>query len=214
MLVDLGLRRVGARRDVSPSVLERLDRIDGWYLGDGWYEDGAGGACDWYAAWAFHTYGLLYAASGLGDPVRAAVFRERASEFAGQLVHWFAADGAALPFGRSLTYRFAQAAFWGALALADVEALRWGQLKGLYLRSLRHWTSLPVWERDGVLSVGYGYDNRRVAERYIAAASPYWAFKAFLPLAAPADHPFWTAEEEPSSLPAGRAVSYRNGVQP
>src|SRR5262249_49139797 len=41
-----------------------------------------------------------------------------------------------------------------------------------------------------------------VGERYIAAASPYWAFKAFLPLAAPADHPFWTAEEEPLSVTA------------
>ena len=48
-----------------------------------------------------------------------------------------------------------------------------------------------------MLSIGYAYDNRRLAEGYNSAGSPYWAMKAFLGLAAPADHPFWTADEEP-----------------
>jgi hypothetical protein len=46
-----------------------------------------------------------------------------------------------------------------------------------------------------VLSVGYGYPNLFMSESYNSAGSPYWALKAFLPLALPADHPFWTAEE-------------------
>ena len=49
-----------------------------------------------------------------------------------------------------------------------------------------------------MLSVGYGYPNLFVSEGYNSAGSPYWAMKAFLPLALPAEHPFWTAEEEPS----------------
>lgn len=37
---------------------------------------------------------------------------------------------------------------------------------------------------------------------YNSAQSPYWALKAFLPLALPASHPFWTSKEEayPTSL--------------
>jgi hypothetical protein len=46
--------------------------------------------------------------------------------------------------------------------------------------------------------VGYGYPNLLMSESYNSAGSPYWAFKAFLPLALPDTHPFWMAEEEPA----------------
>ena len=46
-----------------------------------------------------------------------------------------------------------------------------------------------------MLSIGYGYPNLFMCESYNSAGSPYWALKAFLPLALPEDHPFWTAEE-------------------
>jgi hypothetical protein len=42
-----------------------------------------------------------------------------------------------------------------------------------------------------------------MSENYNSAGSPYWAFKAFLPLALPETHPFWTAEEKsPENEPA------------
>jgi hypothetical protein len=37
-----------------------------------------------------------------------------------------------------------------------------------------------------------------MSESYNSAGSPYWAFKAFLPLALPESHPFWAAEELPA----------------
>jgi hypothetical protein len=36
-----------------------------------------------------------------------------------------------------------------------------------------------------------------MSENYNSAGSPYWAFKAFLPLGVGEDHPFWTSAEEP-----------------
>jgi hypothetical protein len=35
-----------------------------------------------------------------------------------------------------------------------------------------------------------------MSESYNSAGSPYWAFKAFLPLAIAEDHPFWTVDEK------------------
>ncbi len=204
VLVDLGLARVGVGFD-GRAHDEALDGLDTLYQRDGWYRDGVEGNYDWYGAFAFHTYGLIYAASGLGRPDRAERFTQRAERFAVDLQHWFGPDGAGLAFGRSMTYRFAQAAFWGALALADVEALPWGQVKGLYLRNLRHWSNRPITDRDGVLSIGYGYGNPRLAEGYSSPGSPYWAMKAFLALAVAPDHPFWQAEEQ-SQPPAVGAV--------
>ena len=99
---------------------------------------------------AFHTYGLVLAASGLGDRDAAARYVERARAFAPDFQHWFAPDGGAFPFGRSLTYRLAQGSFWGALALADVDALDWPTVRGLALRHLRWWSERPISDRDGV----------------------------------------------------------------
>lgn len=195
VLIDLGLRAIGARGGA-----DRFSEIDSYYLGDGWYRDGVHGQLDHYIGFAFHFYGLLYAALAPGDAARAGQFRDRARAFAAQFVHWFAGDGAALPFGRSLTYRFACAGFLGACAFAGLEALPWGVMKGLYLRHLRWWRQWPITRRDGILTIGYGYPNQLIAENYNSAASPYWAFKAFLPLALPDDHPFWTADER--DLPA------------
>jgi hypothetical protein len=196
VLVDLGLARVGA--DFDPDAhATALAQIDDLYEGDGWYVDGPRGGFDWYGAMTFHTYGLIYAASGLGDEAKADRFRMRARAAAPHLERWFAADGSSLPYGRSMTYRFAHGAFWAALALADEEAIGWGRVKGLYLRHLRHWAGRPIAHDDGVLSLGYGYASERLLEPYSSPGSPYWAMKAFLSVAVPEEHQFWTAEEEP-----------------
>jgi hypothetical protein len=220
VLVGMGLDRVGHRHDAS-SRRARLDRLEGYALGGGpgdrfaaddaerigagWYSDGATAQRDYYIPWAMHFYGLLYAAlAGPADPARAARFRERAARFAAGFRHWFADDGSAVPYGRSLTYRFAQGAFWGALPYADVTALPHGEVKGLLLRHLRGWRRRgPLTSPDGLLTVGYGYPQPAVAEQYNGPGSPYWAMKAFLPLALPERHPFWTAPElPPAALPA------------
>lgn len=195
VLSGLGRGRVGGPCD-GAGMQAALDRIDALYQGDGWYSDGPSGPLDHYAGFAMHFYGLLYAAlAGDADPVRAARWRERASRFAQDFQSWFAADGAALPLGRSLTYRFAQGAFWGALAFAGVEALPWGAIRGHWARHLRYWSQQQIFARDGVLSLGYAYENPGLCEQYSAPGSPYWAFKFFLPLALPESHPFWRAEE-------------------
>lgn len=206
-LINLGLRAVGEQFDAGITDAA-FKRIDDFYHGGGWYSDGdRGAAVDHYGPWAIHFYSLINVArGGVGEPV-ASTAKERARQFAQEYVHWFAADGAGLPIGRSLTYRFAQAAFFGGLAFADDEpGLPWGELRGLWARHLRWWGSQAVLNGDGTLSIGYGYPSLIMSEHYNAPGSPYWAFKAFLPLALPATHPFWTHPELPQrELPASHA---------
>lgn len=196
VLVNLGLKRAGGPYN-SQSLNAALELLDTFYIADGWYSDGITEQRDYYVPFAMHFYGLIYAAlMEKEDPERSARFKERAAKFAQDFIYWFAADGSALAFGRSLTYRFAQAGFWGALAYAGVEAMDWGIVKGLLLRNLRWWFAQPIFYPDGRLTIGYTYSNLLMAEGYNAPGSPYWAFKAFLPLALADDHPFWTAEEK------------------
>ncbi len=199
VLMGLGLEQCGVEFDRQKSV-DSLDAIDRFYLDDGWYRDGQVRQVDHYVPFALHLYGLLYAKLQSGDDARAERLMERARLFARDFQHWFDEDGGTLAFGRSLTYRYACGALWGGLAYAGIEALPWGEIKGHYLRHLRWWSKLPIADRDGVLSIGYGYPNLLMSESYNSAGSPYWAFKAFLPLALPADHPFWVAEELPASF--------------
>ena len=195
VLVTLGLRSVGAEHDWN-AAQETMDRLESYYRDDGWYADGPDGCRDHYIAWAMHVYGLIYAEmAGDEDPERADRLRRRAREFATEYRHWFADDGAGLPFGRSLTYRFAQASFWGALAYAGVEALPWGAIRGLWARNVRWWADQPAFTGDGLLSIGYRYPTLKPSEPYNSPGSPYWAMKAFLPLALSEDHPFWQADE-------------------
>lgn len=211
VLVNIGLRAVG--QPWSAAALEAdLNRLDEFYLGNGWYQDGDSGAPfrdghvgDYYIPMAFHFYALIYArVAGDGDPTRSSRYLERARLFANDFIHYFAEDGSALPFGRSLTYRFAQGAFWGGLAFAPVEALPWPVVKGLYLRHLRWWLKQPIFSETGLLTIGYAYPNLLMAESYNSSGSPYWGMKAFLPLALSENHPFWRAGEAP--LPKRRAI--------
>ncbi len=212
VLTNLALRNVG-RGWSEAATREALDRIDCFHIADGWYRDGKWYQLDYYTPMALHFYGLMVAKLAADVfPDHAARYRARARAYAKNHQHWFADDGAAIPFGRSMTYRFAQCGFWAALAFADEEALPWGRIKGLLLRNLRWWAKRPITERDGVLSIGYAYPNLFVSESYNAPGSAYWALKPFLVLALPEDHPFWTATEEPpEDLPGGRVLSRSGG---
>ncbi|ANK95295.1 MULTISPECIES: DUF2264 domain-containing protein [Rhizobium] len=194
ILIDLGLQRVGVAFDMAKTAAY-LDELEAFDIGEGWYRDGPVRRVDHYIPFAMHFYGLIYTLLARGDEARKNRFRNRAEIFARDIRHWFGPDGAALAFGRSQTYRFAAGGFWGALAFAGVEALPWAEIKGYYMRHIRWWSAMPIADRDGVLSIGYGYPNLLMSESYNSPGSPYWALKFFLPLALPQDHPFWTAEE-------------------
>ncbi|MFF3437476.1 DUF2264 domain-containing protein [Streptosporangium sp. NPDC002721] len=212
VLVGLGLDRVGVRFDPAPN-LARLERLESFALGRGWYSDGPTAQRDYYVPFAMHFYGLVYAAlAGERDPGRAERLRGRAAAFALDFQHWFTSDGAAVPFGRSLTYRFAQGAFWGALGFAGVEALPWGEVRGHLARHLRWWLRRPLRDSSGLLTLGYGYAQPALAEQYNAPGSPYWAMKAFLPLALADGHPFWAAAEEPARELPETSVQPEAGV--
>lgn len=197
ILVQVGFHHAGMPE--NPLALEKhFAAMEHYYLGDGWYSDGLGRPRDYYISMAFHFYGLIYSKLMTDvDPKRCAILRHRATQFAADFIHFFADDGAAIPFGRSLTYRFAQAAFWSAAAFAGLEVYSPGVVKGIVLRHLRWWMKQPLFDRDGILSVGYSYPNLIMAEDYNAPGSPYWGLKTMLVLALGEDDEFWQAQELP-----------------
>ena len=120
------------RDALRPDNMARgLARIDSYYSGDGWSTDGASPQKDYYIPWAIQYYGVLYSKFAADtDPERAALYRGRAELFAQQFIYWFDQNGAALPYGRSLTYRFAQNCFWAACVWAGLEPFPLGGDEG------------------------------------------------------------------------------------
>ena len=196
VLVNCGFMNVGLPASEA-RLSEDLAEVEKHYCADGWYYDKPAQR-DYYTLWAFHYYGMVYARfMTKRDPERCERFLQRARLIAPRFAAWFDGEGRALPYGRSLTYRFAQGAFWSACALsgAVTDELGWGEIRHLLLQNLRWWMKQPIFDRDGILTIGYGYPNLIFTEGYNAPGSPYWAMKVFAVLALPEDHPFWLAEE-------------------
>ena len=194
VLVNIAMKKLG--RPYSQKRLRQyLDRADTFYLGEGWYRDGGCNQRDYYISFAIHFYSLIYAKFMENeDGERAKLYKQRACEFAKQFIYWFDEDGASIPFGRSMTYRFAQVSFFSACLLAGIEPFPVPVMKGIIARHLQDWKEGPVFVRAGTLTIGYGYPNLLMAEQYNAPGSPYWCMKAFAFLALPDSHPFWSAE--------------------
>ena len=185
ILVNLALKKCGMPYDPE-NMARGLARIDSYYSGDGWSTDGASPQKDYYIPWAIQYYGVLYAKFAADtDPERAALYRSRAELFARQFIYWFDENGAALPYGRSLTYRFAQNCFWAACVWAGLEPFPLGVMKGLIVRNFNWWLDQKMFDRDGILTIGYCYPQMYMAERYNAPGSPYWGMKSFILLALP-----------------------------
>ncbi|KUN91802.1 DUF2264 domain-containing protein [Streptomyces resistomycificus] len=195
------LASVGAPHDRG-EIDAGLARLDDWYRGGGWYTDGDGRKFDYYNAWALHLYPVLWEriAGPRADAGTVTRQRERLRQFLSAHQHFFGSDGAPVHQGRSLTYRFATTAPLWAGALADATPLPPGRTRRLASGTLRHFAERGAPDERGLLTLGWYGPFRPVTQRYSGPASPYWASKAFLGLLLPADHPVWTATEEPGPV--------------
>jgi hypothetical protein len=146
VFANLGLKANGAVYSHDQIEKDML-QLDTFHRGEGWSNDGPEGytQMDYYSgSFAIQYLQLLYSKLAQGfDPERCEEYRRRARSYALDFVHYQDPGGHSIPFGRSLTYRFATIGFWSALAYADVEPpapLTWGVVKGLFLRNLRWWS--------------------------------------------------------------------------
>jgi hypothetical protein len=200
------LESVGRGDAETAAVRDRaLELMETWYRGEGWYADGDGRAFDHYNGWALHLYPVLDAHLG-GDTDLAARYGPRLRAHLEGFGLTFGADGAPMHFGRSLSYRFAASAAVSLGALTGDTPLSPGTSRRLASGSLRYFLERGALTDDGLLSLGWHGPHEATLQTYSGPASPYWASKAFVSLLAPADHPLWTAREEPGPVEEGDRV--------
>ncbi|MFB8771848.1 DUF2264 domain-containing protein [Streptomyces broussonetiae] len=197
------LAEVGHRPEAARAAVERgLERVERWYVGDGWYTDGDGRKFDYYNGWALHLYPVLHAWLE-DDPRLLDHYGPRLSRHLADYSRLFGGDGAPVRQGRSLTYRFATAAPLWLGALTGHTPLSPGETRRLASGALRHFLDRGAVDERGLLTLGWHGPDDSVLQGYSGPASPYWASKGFLGLLLPPEHEVWTAVEEPG--PAERA---------
>ncbi|GGU91718.1 hypothetical protein GCM10010275_30770 [Streptomyces litmocidini] len=213
------LQDIGVETDRAAATIDRsLARVEDWYLGDGWYSDGDNRAFDHYNAWALHFYPVLHAHLS-GDRALLGRYGPRLRAHLDDYVHLFDANGAPVPYGRSLIYRFAAAAAPWLGALTGHTPLTPGATRRLASGTLRYFLDRGegrdegrgegrgATDERGLLTLGWHGPYPPLVQEYSGPGSPYWASKGFLGLLLPACHPAWTDPEEP--LPAERADTVR-----
>ena len=179
-------------------VFRWMDIMEGMHLGGGWFIDGMNESIDHYNAYAFHYYGLwwgmLYGAS---DPSRASRWADWTHSFLSDYARFFAASGEPVPFGRSMTYRFAASAPFALAVKCGVSPLAPGLSRRICTQNLRFFLDHKIQQRQGALSLGWTDEFPAITEAYSCAGSTYWAAKGLSPLLLEPTDPFWTDAEKP-----------------
>ncbi|KAI5460761.1 hypothetical protein BGZ63DRAFT_387724 [Mariannaea sp. PMI_226] len=201
--------------DVKHHMDQDFAMLDQFYISDGWSSDGLWGderkQADYYSgSFAIQFAQLLYVKFADNDEDRVEKYRDQAKKSALTYWRYFSTNGAAIPFGRSLTYRFAFAAFWASLALAEIQLPApmndMGIIKGMLLRHLRWWTKhSDMFNQNGTLTIGFAYPNMYLSEAYNSSQSVYWCLKSFVILGLPENHVFWNCDELPHPMVAVNA---------
>ncbi|WP_406006090.1 DUF2264 domain-containing protein [Streptomyces sp. NBC_00637] len=201
------LESVGHEPEAARKAIDRgLDRIEQWYVADGWYSDGAGRAFDYYNGWAMHLYPVLHAWLA-DDPGLLALYGGRLRTHLDDYARLFGGDGAPVHQGRSLTYRFATTAPLWLGALTGHTPLPSGETRRLASGALKYFLERDAVDEHGVLTLGWHGPDASVLQGYSGPASPYWASKGFLGLLIPPEHEVWTATEQAGPTERQNAVT-------
>lgn len=175
------------------------NKIQEWYVGDGWYSDGSKFSMDYYNSYVIHPMMVemleILKTRNLATEKEYVQAMDRMIRHAEYCERIIGPDGRYPAFGRSVTYR--SAAFQ---SLADValheklpEFIKPAQVR-CALTAVHHnlYDGDQNFDENGWLVLGFNGHQPEAADTYTSTGSLYMATLSFLPLGLPADNPFWT----------------------
>lgn len=179
IIVTRGINELGGEED-EQYIIDSWKIVEECYCGDGWYRDGKNCPKDYYVAFGYHYYSLLYRYLFPKDD-KCELIKERAWAFAKDYQYFFDAEGRMIVYGRSMIYRFASLAFWSVLLCNDdiLDGTLRARAVAIIDKSLDWWKKQSITDNEGLVTLGIAYRNEQVCEDYNSAGSPYWMMKAF-----------------------------------
>ncbi len=187
-----------------------LNRIESFYVGDGWYSDGPKFHMDYYNSWVIHSMLVDVLATQklvaerkkqntkpIQDRYDQALKRmRRYAEFNERMI---SPEGSFPAFGRSATYRTAafQALEHCALLHQLPDGITPGQVRaGISAVILRMFAMPGIFDEQGWLTLGFAGHQPNIADYYSNSGSMYICSLGFIALGLPASDPFWASPAE------------------
>jgi len=186
-------------------LTQMSERLMGWYRGDGWFLDGSNRGFDNYNLWGFQLFNqVLFKFDSRWRSQFGYKIKKTTSKFLESFPWLYGRDGGPIPWGRSLTYRFAGISAIAWATLNGMNNIPPGQSRRIASGSLKYFWEHGCLDENKLLTIGFRGANASVAEDYIYYGDPYWATQGLACLLIPEADPFWTAIEEP--MPADGPV--------
>lgn len=213
-MIPVALLEANGMKANQEHLTKMFQRLLGWYRGNGWYIDGNNQGFDKYNLWGFQLYSqVLMKFNQKWHDQFSDTINFIGARFFETLPYQYGRDGGPIPWGRSLSYRFADIS---AIAWAEINGnctLAPGQARRIASGELKYFIDHGCIGSNNLLNIGYWGANASVAESYISPGDPYWATQGLACLLIPEDDPFWTAKEEPIPADGAGGKMAVNGAQ-
>lgn len=194
LTVQFVLKNLTGKNQVDDN---KYQRIKEFYVGNGWFRDGANGNYDYYNAWGF--FYSLYWLDQIDPDYDRAFIRQAMSDFVAKYRYFFTPSGLPL-FGRSLCYRLAAAAPLLAAIDQQSDAIEIGEAKRAFRYNLQYFISNGAL-KYGVPTHGVFNDDERLVDNYSGSASSFWSLRGLnIALYSAVRTGLWEAEEQPLEI--------------
>ena len=196
-IIHATLKRLGMRYD-EKRMMRCIEKTDRLYIGDGLYRDGKRGGFDYYNAFVFHPYLLLWCMINPDTPdALFEKFKKRTREFLHHYKHLFTANGSFVPFGRTLVCRSATVGIFPLAEFFGCSDVPQGQARRICSGNLKYFHQKGAFHEEGYINLGYHKRLPSLIEFYTGPQSPLWMGIAWWACLFPPQHSFWNVPEEP-----------------
>ncbi len=179
---------------------DRYLRVKEFYVGEGWFRDGAKGNYDYYNAWGF--FNSLYWLDQINPEFDPDFIRQSLADFVAKFRYFFTPEGVPF-FGRSACYRLAASAPLLAAVDQGSDAIAVGEARRAFHCNLRYFISNGAFV-NGAPTQGLFDDDVRLVDNYSGPASSFWSLRALnIALFCGQRSGLWQAAEAPLEIEKG-----------
>ncbi|OQY97011.1 MAG: hypothetical protein B6D37_00495 [Sphingobacteriales bacterium UTBCD1] len=176
-----------------------IEKINKWYVGDGWYSDGDRFHFDHYNGYVIHPMLVEVLKANVEKGRREKkdydLAYKRMQRYASFQERYISPEGTYLVVGRSSTYRVGT--FWPLVKLSLENSLpddiKPAQIRSALTAVMKRMFIPDTFSKEGWLTLGLvGNKQEGIADYYSNTGSMYITSLAFWPLGLPASHEFWS----------------------
>lgn len=202
-MIEAFLVSIGEEADMFALTVS-INKINEWYLSDGFYSDGPEFALDYYNSYVIHPMYVeileVCKKHRIWTTISPNLALKRMQRFNHFLERLISPEGTFPAMGRSIVYRMGafQTLALSAWKYGFDKELSNGQVRSALTKVMKNMFSVKGnFDKENYLQLGFCGHQPDLSNYYTNNGSLYMTSLVFLPLGLPAEHPFWSDKAEP-----------------